>query len=357
VVSQAGGTWGNAEEVPFSGQLNTGGAAVLESVSCDAAGDCNAGGYYTDSSGLQQAFVVREAGGLWGQAEEIPITTQLNASNAQIDSVSCARGSGNGNCSAGGQYIDSSGRFQVFVVNQVNGTWSNAVEVPGTAGLNTGGSAGLESVSCASAGNCSAGGEYTDSSGHVQAFVANEVNETWINAVEVPNTNNLNTGGNARVNSVSCASAGNCSAGGWYTTSSGFQQAFVVSEVNGTWGQAKLVPNTAKFNTGGSAGIDSVSCRSAGHCSAGGYYWGSSGFSAFVVSQAAGFWGHAEKVPGMTALNTGGNAGIDSVSCGAVGNCSAGGTYRDSSGHHQAFVDSQARGIWSQAEEVPGTNS
>jgi len=29
-------------------------------------------------------------------------------------------------------------------------------------------------VSCASAGNCSAGGSYTDSSGHQQAFVVRE---------------------------------------------------------------------------------------------------------------------------------------------------------------------------------------
>jgi hypothetical protein len=53
----------------------------------------------------------------------------------------------------------------------VNSTWSTATQVPGTATLNTGGNAATESLSCASAGNCSAGGSYTDSSGHAQAFV------------------------------------------------------------------------------------------------------------------------------------------------------------------------------------------
>jgi hypothetical protein len=62
----------------------------------------------------------------------------------------------------------------VFVVNEVSGVWRTAREVPGTAALNTGGSAQLVSVSCASAGNCSAGGSYTDSSGHTQAFVVNK---------------------------------------------------------------------------------------------------------------------------------------------------------------------------------------
>lgn len=40
--------------------------------------------------------------------------------------------------------------------------------------LNKGADADLHSVACASAGNCSAGGFYKDSGGHIQAFVANE---------------------------------------------------------------------------------------------------------------------------------------------------------------------------------------
>ena len=37
----------------------------------------------------------------------------------------------------------------------------------------------------------------------------------------------------------------------------------------------------------------------------------------------------AVEVPGTAALNTGGYAELDSVSCGAVGECAAGGTYTD----------------------------
>jgi hypothetical protein len=54
------------------------------------------------------------------------------------------------------------------------GTWGSAQEVPGTAALNQGGHAQVYSVSCASAGDCAAGGFYTDSSRHAQAFVVNE---------------------------------------------------------------------------------------------------------------------------------------------------------------------------------------
>jgi hypothetical protein len=85
-------------------------------------------------------------------------------------------------------------------------------------------------VSCTSAGNCSAGGSYTDSSGSSQAFVVSEVGGTWGKAVEVPGSATLNAGGNAVVNSVSCASAGHCSAGGTYTDSQKHSQAFLVSQ-------------------------------------------------------------------------------------------------------------------------------
>jgi hypothetical protein len=79
-----------------------------------------------------------------------------------------------GNCGLGGYYTDASGRKQAFVTSEAGGTWSAAQEVPGTAALNAGGAAGTESVSCASAGNCSAGGHYTTSPSSQQAFVANE---------------------------------------------------------------------------------------------------------------------------------------------------------------------------------------
>lgn len=116
------------------------------------------------------------------------------------------------------------------MVSEVNGTWQTAMEVPGTAALNTGQDAEVESVSCASAGNCSAGGYYNGGSGvGTHAFVVSEVNGTWHNAVEVSGTA-LNKGGNAVVLSVSCGSAGNCSAGANYSDSSRNAQAFVVSE-------------------------------------------------------------------------------------------------------------------------------
>ncbi len=350
VVSQVRGTWRKAQEVPGTAVLNTGGEAEINSVSCASPGNCSAGGYYTDRSGRGQAFVVSQVRGTWGKAQEVPGTAALNTGFAEINSVSCASAGG---CSAVGYYTARSGN-QGFVVSQVRGTWGKAQELPGAA-LNSGGGGFIYSVSCASAGNCSAGGIYADKSGTGQAFVVSQVRGIWGKAEEVPGTAGLNTGGAATVQSVSCASAGYCSAGGYYTDRSSRGQAFVVRQVRGTWGKAQEVPGTAALNTVGNAEIDSVACASAGNCSAGGLYTARSGNQGFVVSQVRGIWGKAEEVPGTAALNTGGNAEIISVSCASAGNCSAGGYYTARSGKEEAFVASQIRGTWGKAEEIPGT--
>jgi hypothetical protein len=201
---------------------------------------------------------------------EVPGTAALNkGGKAEINSVSCASA---GNCSAGGDFEDGTGNEQAFVVSETNGSWRQAEEAPGTAALNEGGEALVDSVSCASAGNCSAGGYYQDGSDNTQAFVVSQTDGTWHEAEEVPGTAALNKGGKAEVNSVSCASAGNCGAGGYYTDGSGAQQAFVVGEVSGTWHQAEEVPGSAALSKGGAAEVNSVSCASAGNCGAGGSY-------------------------------------------------------------------------------------
>jgi len=128
-----------------------------------------------------------------------------------------------------GSYTDAPHRFQGFVVGETGGVWGRAQAVPGLAALNQGGAARVNSVSCARAGACSAGGVYTDGSGGVQGFVVGETGGVWGRAQAVPGLAALNQGGDARVNSVSCARAGKCSAGGFYLDGFGLQ-GFVVNE-------------------------------------------------------------------------------------------------------------------------------
>ena len=73
------------------------------------------------------------------------------------------------------------------------GSWGRAIGVPGLAALNAG-SAEVDEVSCASAGNCAAIGSYTDRQHHSQGFVADEQNGRWSKAIEVPGLAALNKG-------------------------------------------------------------------------------------------------------------------------------------------------------------------
>jgi hypothetical protein len=352
VSSQRNGRWGKSIEVPGSAALNAGGNAQVLSVSCPSAGNCAAGGYYTDGALHDQAFVASERNGRWGRAIEVPGSAALNPhANDWVYSVSCPSA---GNCAAGGYYTDSSFDIQAFVASERNGRWGTVIEVPGSAALNAGGNGVVLSVSCPSAGNCAAGGEYANRSARFQAFVSSERNGRWGNAIKVPGTAALNAGGVASVNWVSCPSAASCAAGGYYTDGSSRDQAFVATERNGRWGRAIEVPGSAVLNAGGSAQVLSVSCPSAGNCTAGGYYTDHAHrIQAFVATERNGLWGNAIEVPGSAALNAGGNAQVFSVSCPTAGSCAAGGEYADRSSRFQAFVASEQNGRWGNAIEVP----
>ena len=99
-----------------------------------------------------------------------------------------------------------------------------------------------------------------------------------------------------------------------------------MNEANGKWGSAQHVAGTVTGSDNADAGIFSVSCASAGACGAGGDNNG----EAIVVDESGGDWGAAQAVPGTSALNTGGSASVASVSCASAGNCSAGGYYSSS---------------------------
>src|ERR1022692_1486677 len=295
------------------------GDAYVSSMSCASAGNCAAGGDYQDGGHHGQGFVAVERNGRWGTAIEMPGLGALNrGGNAHISSVSCASA---GNCAAGGPYGEPYGLG--FVAVEKNGVWGNAASVPGLAAL-TGRYAEATSVSCASPGNCAAVGDYSNiSGGRTQGFVAVERHGRWGKAIEVPGLGALNTGRNREVPAgvplVSCAAAGSCAAGGDYVDASGRSQGFVVLERNGRWGKAIEVPGLGALNTGGpfgsAAGVSSVSCGSAGSCAAGGSYTDASGRSqGFVADERNGRWGTAIEVPGLGALNTGVYDGPDGVS-------------------------------------------
>src|SRR5260370_42659887 len=77
--------------------------------------------------------------------------------------------------------------------------------------------------------------------------------------------------GEGLVSALSCAGPGGCSAGG-YDYSAPYSRAFVVNEVNGAWHNAVKVPGISALRPPGVSQVTALSCAGPGHSSAGGYY-------------------------------------------------------------------------------------
>src|SRR5215475_7768820 len=161
------------------------------------------------------------------------------------------------------------------------GTWGAALTPPGLSTLEQGvgpASSAVSAVSCASADNCSAAGYYpirgSQAGGNLAGYVVNEVHGTWRNVIKIAGiTLSPRGGGTVQPMSVSCAEAGECSVVGVYeAVPSGPYHAFITSEVHGTWHAATEVPGHVALDRGGFADLTSVSCTSPGNCSTGGGY-------------------------------------------------------------------------------------
>jgi hypothetical protein len=332
-VSETNGTWGPAQVIPgINGQESEAG-----SVSCPAAGTCAADGFVV-TGGAVEPFTVAQANGTWGTAAVVPGVAALNVGkNAGATNISCAAP---GSCAAAGVYSDVNDDLPSWVASTAgNGSWNPALPEPGTSGggLREIGAPPQITVSCGAPGNCAAAG-WTDTNATRTrtSFVLNEVNSAWGAPRDVPGLAALTgTGGFSRITAVSCKAASNCTVTGQFSTSLRGTKAFAVSEVNGTWGNALEIPGIAALGGGtDAASASAVSCATAGNCAAGGVYDDSTPAEhVFVAVQAGGAWGNAQQLTG-----TGTRPTLSSASCATPGNCAFGGSSTDASGHLQGFV-------------------
>ncbi len=102
----------------------------------------------------------------------IPATFGANVQNAIPDayfnSISCPSA---GNCVAAGQFRNIAGDYEAFTQTQTSGSWANAI--PATFGANVQNaspSAYFWSTSCSSAGNCTAAGMFKNATGGYEPF-------------------------------------------------------------------------------------------------------------------------------------------------------------------------------------------
>jgi hypothetical protein len=363
-ASPVSGTWGRVVVVPGLSVLSPEGDDVLTSISCTGRGDCTAGGAYESAYftfQLDQAYVVSEVNGKWGNAEAVPGTVALNTGlGAATTAVSC---SSPGNCVAVGYYAYQYGKTATgvagFVVSQVDGRWGKARPVPAL--THAAHFAQVTAVSCAPARtaaarkaglNCVAAGVSQLSPDTSAGFVLADVHGTWRTAQPVPGLPATPPG--SAVTSVSCPLPGTCGAGGYYAGMSGHQQAFVANEVNGTWRHAQQVPGTATLNAGGDASVTSISCPAAGACAAAGTYRPKKGpGQLFVVSERVGRWTRAIQLPGSGKLITANGSTIGEASCASASTCEVGGTLQTGTSRTRGFFAGETSGRWGTLYVVP----
>jgi hypothetical protein len=168
----------------------------------------------------------------------------------------------------------------------------------------------LHEISCASPGNCTAVGTYYDNADHQQGLLLTEKAGHWARGVEAPLPADATPEPDVHLDSVSCASAGNCSAVGEYMKSNDGPVGLLLTEIAGHW--APAVEGEPAF---------SVSCSSPGNCTAVG------GGGGLLIAQRAGKWRKAVKAPLPADARTDQEVFLSSVSCAADGSCSAVGSY------------------------------
>lgn len=264
VVNEKHGVWGKPIEVPGLAALNAVGGAEVNSISCPTDDSCAAGGVYIEGSDgePQRAFVVNETHGVWGRAVRVD-SPAIAFNDPELSTMSCATPDF---CAAGGSYDDGYGQ-RAFVVSERDGVWGHAIRVPGRRGR--GGE--VTSVSCDTAEFCAAIGDFDG-----VAFVANSVNGAWQKAVEVKGPTGRDVRGTG---SISCASAGACTAAisgdspayyGNEAMTVPLARAFVVGERHGIWGTAVVLPGAAALGT--SITVSEIACPTARRCAVAGSY-------------------------------------------------------------------------------------
>ena len=325
MLTQASGSWATGVKAALPADAVATSEADMAAVSCASPGNCSAVGRYTDADGDTQGLLLTQSSGTW--ATGVKLSLPGNADDdpeAALPSVSCAAA---GECTAVGQYNGGLG----VRVTQTSGTWGAGVEVvPPTAGTEV----LIASVSCPSVGGCSAIGRYQEAPTFpLVPLLLTQSSGTWAAPVKgtIPDAQ-LNP--SAAMSSVSCASAGNCSAVGTYLHRSNAPQGVVFTQTAGTWAPGAPTTPPADAAVEPIQSLAAISCPAAGSCSAVGNYV----FRSQALTQMAGVLAPAIALQEPANVFTPPVSVPASVSCPAIGECSAVGSYQDSAGQGQAMV-------------------
>jgi hypothetical protein len=267
----------------------------------------------------------------------------------ELDSVSCASA---GNCTAVGDYQADSGWFEGLLLTETAGRWATGVKAPLPSNAPAKGDTFINSVSCASAGSCSAVGYYGGDFDSGKGLLLNEKAGEWRTGVEAALPGNAVAGKTVSLTSVSCSSDGNCSAIGTYNKGESSKDnttplGVLLTEEAGTWGAGvQALPPKNAVARPAEVDMRAISCTSAGNCVAVGDYVTLTLIESMLLVERAGTWQRGFEAAQPRNPAGGPNIQLSSVSCASQGNCTAVDSVR-------GLLYTETAGIWSGAIEPP----
>jgi hypothetical protein len=347
-------------------------ADAVNSISCAAAGNCSAVGSYIvrpRKLGHSEGLLLTEHAGRWETGVEAVLPADA-APHPQVDltSISCVSA---GNCTAVGSYesgswgIYSEGGTSGLLLTERAGHWRAGVEARLPANATSDAQVDLTSVSCASAGNCTAVGTYHNNSGGIygeggtSGLLLTESAGHWRRGIEAPLPADADASRPVLLPSVSCSRDGRCSAAGTYNIDYGRDsyagEGVLLTRERGRWRAVEAV--MPPDGPGEGVILSSVSCASGGNCSATGLYNinidGELGPEGVLLNEKAGTW--LRGVTAMPPKNSAGGywknyVGLTDISCASPGACVAVGLYKRRNGTHLTLL-TEAAGKWSRGVE------
>lgn len=330
---------------------------LLNSISCASPGNCVAVGQYLGNR-TTHPLLVTESDGTWdaGGEPELPANADTTPDPNQPDVggglyfVSCPAA---GDCTAVGWYTNKDAGHSIYswVLTESGGTWSSGQDALLPADASTLGDLekgpsplfGFTGLSCPSVGNCTAVGGYEGKGGAEEGLILTERNGVWSQSVKAPlpphavpkiESNEFNS----PLVSVSCAAPDDCAAVGWYVLGSlGAKRGLLLTERDGAW-KATALSLPAKAKAPGGVYLTSVSCPSRGNCAAVGHYRWKRATHGLIVRERGGKWGRAANAAVPKGAASKQHTFLYTVTCPSKSACEAGGYYADRSGRTQGLL-------------------
>jgi hypothetical protein len=280
LLSETGGTWTASEApLPSTGPDAANGApdVSLPSISCTAAGSCEAIGVYSLLNGGDAGLLLSGTAQSWASAAapmtglSDPSTPNFKlgdwSSGYTFGSVACPSAGG---CVAGASYADHNSDFQGMLLTQ-GSSWTaatlNLSQLSDAAGTNP--QVNLGSAACVSVGSCAILGSYADHSGHSQGLLVSQTNGSWAPATTVGLPSDQSSADPAVSSSqLACAAAGNCAGVLYYEDSKSNPSSELLSESGGQWSATELTTPAPSAVIPPSYDWGDVSCAPSGYCAA-----------------------------------------------------------------------------------------